>query len=238
MGIRARNQAAKDARLAKHFQAWQTLNSATGKPGNAGRADALEDLNGDGVNLDNVDLSGGAILAGPLSLTNARLSGAILNSVTISNADFSSARLHDVSMTNANINSVTFSNADLYGVNLSDSIIRDADFCNADLGVATLSFSIVERVNFAGANMAGAQFGSRPVGKGMPNTVFEGCNFAGADLSDIDGAEGEGIVMRQCNVYQLFTLSNVLTRARSQGKNVEVNITNQEWLIFLKTNKW
>jgi uncharacterized protein YjbI with pentapeptide repeats len=232
-----RQQAVQDARKAKHYVAWQTLNSAIGKPGNAGRKDALEDLNRDGASLDAVDISGGAVLIGPLSLTNARLDKALLSNASMTNVDFSGAYLHNAQLTNVTIHYGSFCGSEMFGTVLTDSRIWNSDFYDANLVAADLRFSSFYRVNFAKASMASSQFESRPIdGKRMPNTVFDGCNFAEANLSDIDG--DEGINMYHCNIYGLFTLSNVVDRARRSGRNVEVNITNHtEWLKFLKTNK-
>ncbi|MDB6057452.1 MAG: pentapeptide repeat protein [Verrucomicrobiales bacterium] len=63
-GIPQRKQAADDSKKSRHYVAWQTLNSAIGKPGNAGRSDALEDLSRDGVPLNGVSLTGGIVLIG------------------------------------------------------------------------------------------------------------------------------------------------------------------------------
>ena len=54
-------QAASDTRKSRHYTAWQTINSALGKPGNGGRTDALQDLNRDGIQLDGISLSGYAV---------------------------------------------------------------------------------------------------------------------------------------------------------------------------------
>jgi len=47
----------KDRQKAKHYQAWQVINSAQGKPGSGGRIDALQDLASDGVSLGAIDVS-------------------------------------------------------------------------------------------------------------------------------------------------------------------------------------
>src|ERR1700722_15948016 len=67
-GIKQRKQAAEDSRKSRDYVAWQTINSAMGKPGNAGRNDALEDLNRDSVPLVGISLAGGAVMIGPLNL--------------------------------------------------------------------------------------------------------------------------------------------------------------------------
>ena len=60
--VESARQAAADARISRHYVAWQTLNSASGKPGNAGRADALRDLSQDGVSMDGISLAGHVVL--------------------------------------------------------------------------------------------------------------------------------------------------------------------------------
>ena len=55
---KADEEAAKVARKAANYQAWQVVNSAQGKGGSGGRIDALEDLNRNGISLAGVRLDG------------------------------------------------------------------------------------------------------------------------------------------------------------------------------------
>lgn len=50
-GCSERNMQAENQRKAKHYQAWQVINSAIGQKSSSGRMDALQDLNKDGISL-------------------------------------------------------------------------------------------------------------------------------------------------------------------------------------------
>src|SRR3984957_11236848 len=50
---------APDRTKSRHYQAWQVINTAQGKGGSGGRADALHELNEDHVRLGGGDLSDG-----------------------------------------------------------------------------------------------------------------------------------------------------------------------------------
>jgi len=84
-------QAAADARISRHYVAWQTINSAMGKPGNGGRADALQDLSRDGIPMHGISLGGGVVLVGPLNLSNAMMTHADFSDGTYENVNFSRA---------------------------------------------------------------------------------------------------------------------------------------------------
>ena len=84
--LESAKQTAADARISRHYVAWQTLNSALGKPGNAGRADALRDLSQDGVSMDGISLAGHVVLIGPLDVANAKME----------RADFSDAEFRNI----------------------------------------------------------------------------------------------------------------------------------------------
>src|ERR1039457_2692212 len=155
--IPERNQAAEDARKTKHYVAWQTLNAAIGKPGNAGRADALQDLNQDGVDLDNVDLSGHAVLEGPLDLTNARLNNARFDNALMTNVNFHGAYLNHATLTNVTISGSLFTGAKMFGSFLNDSTVDNCDFYNVNLQSADLRFTRFTLVNFSWVNMSTPQ---------------------------------------------------------------------------------
>jgi len=127
---------AENQRKAKHYQAWQVINTAQGKPGSGGRIDALQDLNEDGVYLAGADISN-AWLEG-LNLENALLftanfSGAMLLDAKLSGAILSFADFSRAELMRADLSGAHLSNANLSGANLSEANFFAADLITADL---------------------------------------------------------------------------------------------------------
>jgi len=136
---KGRKQAKEDQRKAKHYQAWQTINLAHGKPGSRGRIVALQDLNEDGVSLDFTDISS-ADLRG-INLPNAQLLSASLLASILYNADLQGADLRI-----ANLRATHLAKTNLQGANLKIADLQGAILYNADLREADLK----------GANLQGA----------------------------------------------------------------------------------
>jgi hypothetical protein len=157
-------QAAADAKKSRHYVAWQTINSALGKPGNGGRADALNDLNQDGIRLDGISLSGGVILVNPLNLTNARMT----------HADFSQGQYEGVNFSGVAFDSSkwdnTFShNCNFQGASFWDVMFKGANFTLCDFGL--LMEKNAQRPSIF-----------LPPSPGVEGTRFNLCNFAGAQF--------------------------------------------------------
>jgi hypothetical protein len=131
----------------KHYQAWQVINTAQGKGGSGGRADALHELNEDHVPLVGVDLSD-AFLQG-LQLQGADLRrgnfhGADLKDSDLSRSKFeqsmlNSANLRDDNLANTDFTDASLENTDLTNANLTASRLQNADLSNADLTNANLA---------------------------------------------------------------------------------------------------
>jgi Pentapeptide repeats (9 copies) len=120
----------------KHYQAWQVINTASGKGGSGGRIEALQELNADGVPLVGVDVSG-AFLQG-IHLEHARLLRSNFGGVDARNSDFQFA---------------DFSDSDLRSANFRESTLRDAKFRGADLGSSDLSGADLTGVDFGDASL-------------------------------------------------------------------------------------
>jgi hypothetical protein len=56
-GLQDQARIQRDTLKAKHYRAWELINSARGSPGDGGRRYALHDLAGDGISLAGVPLS-------------------------------------------------------------------------------------------------------------------------------------------------------------------------------------
>lgn len=130
----------------KHYQAWQVINTAQGKGGNAGRIEALQELNEDRVPLVGVDVSG-AFLQG-LHLEKAKLARANLNAadvrnavlpaIDLSDADLRSANFRECNCRVASFREATLDDADFSGANLSEADLSGATLANSDLRNADL----------------------------------------------------------------------------------------------------
>jgi len=115
-----------DRQKAKHYQAWQVINAAQGKPGNGGRVKAMQDLNGDNASLAGVDIS------------NATLRGINLEHANLRDANFSGAHLYEANLSMTHLYKAKLLGAYLYEANLSGADLYDANLAEAELGLANL----------------------------------------------------------------------------------------------------
>ncbi len=136
---------------ARHYQAWQVINTAQGKGGSGGRIEALQELNADHVPLVGVDAS------------SAYLQGLRLEHASLLRADFSSAdlRTSDLSgcdLTLANLNSSNLRSSILRHTVLAQADLREADLNGADLREADLSGTRLDGADLRGAKLQSARW--------------------------------------------------------------------------------
>ena len=181
-----RGRAREDQRKAKHYQAWQAINTARGQSGSGGRIDALEDLNRDGVSLASVDLSS-AWMRG-IRLPAANLMAAGMESATLIEADLRDANLFGASLKGANLTKANLRNAVLVGADLRKAMLLGADLRGAKLTGAKLDDSVLffadlreaylVRATLTGANLDLANLRSA----NLSEANFRAASFGGADL--------------------------------------------------------
>lgn len=204
---------AQDRRKKDHYEAWQVVNSAQGQPGSGGRIYALEDLNKDGVDLQNI------------SLVGANLSGIDLSGANLERADFSNAELVNTKFIGANLSHAVFKNANLKEANfeysrlngvdfkgsrlnstsLKNTILWRADFEDCDLSSINLEGALLDAANLQKANLSFANLkGASLKGAKLNDSILEGTHLQGADLSAtyfegarFVGTDGEEIII--CN---------------------------------------
>src|SRR5437762_2897281 len=111
---------------ARHYQAWQVINTAQGKGGSGGRIDALQALNDDHVALVGVDLS-------DAFLQNVELENADLHRSDIRRGDLRGAKLSGANLDFANLGSANLRKADLRDAILTSVNLQEADLAGADL---------------------------------------------------------------------------------------------------------
>lgn len=133
---------------ARHYQAWQVINTAQGKGGSGGRIEALQELNADKVPLVGVDVS------------SAYLQGLRLEHASLVRADFSSAdlRMSDLvgcDLAFANLDSANFRSASLSHASLANADLHNADLYAVDLREADLAGAMLD-----GADLRHAQVGN------------------------------------------------------------------------------
>lgn len=149
---------------ARHYQAWQVINTAQGKGGSGGRIEALQELNEDKVPLVGVDVSS-AYLQGlrlaHASLVRANFSSADLRTSDLSGCDLTFANLNTANLRAATLNHVVMSQADLRDADLNGANLQDADLSGAEMDGADLRTSKLLNVRWQhiksikGANIAG-----------------------------------------------------------------------------------
>jgi uncharacterized protein YjbI with pentapeptide repeats len=133
---------------ARHYQAWQVINTAQGKGGSGGRIEALAALNDDRVPLVGVDISG-AFLQG-VKLERANLLRADAHA-----ADLRGAHLAGANLELANLDWINLRDADLRRANLREVSLKDADLSAADLGGADVEGAVLDRADLRNAEMSG-----------------------------------------------------------------------------------
>jgi uncharacterized protein YjbI with pentapeptide repeats len=127
----------------KHAAAWSLINSGHGKPGSAGRIEALESLAGDNVSLAGIDLSGGSFPN--VDLRSGDLFGANLNATNLVGATFGCRYW-------------IYGCSRLKQVDFGKSDFSKVDFSGADLSNSTFEASMASDVNFKGARLVGTTF--------------------------------------------------------------------------------
>jgi uncharacterized protein YjbI with pentapeptide repeats len=244
-GIPQRRQAAEDARKSRHYVAWQTLNSAIGKPGNAGRADALEDLNKDGLSLADIDLSGGASFSAPLNLARADLQRANLTGTYFNHANLSGAKLQSSRIEAARIYYSDFSRADMSAV-----ILKKVEFYGCDFSSATITPVECEDVQFVYCNfhqahvaVAGEHIGfnermSFSHQRSFKNTAFWWCNFANSDFNAPPSSFTPD-TFKGCNLYEMNNGRDLMPAfIRDPRKNARIPAERfSVWLEWLNSHR-
>ena len=206
----------------KHYQAWQVINLAQGKPGSGGRIDALEELNRDKVTLEGVNLSGAwlrevklpeALLNGAdlsdTDLVKADLSYAEMHSAKIQGANISKAKLYEVclkkaDLTWANLEETNLSNTILDGANLTRANLQNANLRSASLRGARFMFADIKGADITGADLRGADFKVKELDSNQlskacwdEDTKFPNAYIKPPDLKSHGCPSGENVARRK-----------------------------------------
>ncbi len=191
-GKSERERVADDQRKATHYQAWQLLNSADGKAGDAGRSLALRDLDLDRVPLDFADFSdvyfksnlvliGGTTFSSAL-FRNSSFDGSRIAHASFRLANFEGAKFLSSTFTNCDFSYANLRGAKFYKADFSGSLFRSTDLRSTALALssfvsARLDLPSIVEANFEYVNFAHADFSS------MDNFTtaqsFKGCNLYG-----------------------------------------------------------
>lgn len=193
-------------RKATAYRAWQTINSAQGKPGNGGRLEALLDLARhrevlDGVNLDGawlsgIDLSGASLFEAkfrPIEGVAVALVRAQLRRANLMKAQLPQAKMFGASLQGAKLNS-----ANLEGANLRETRLDGANLSRAQLTEADLLGASLRGANVGEANLTGACLRwSRLEGANFSKAVFRGADLIGTQVqgTDLRGAQLQGAIL-------------------------------------------
>lgn len=188
---------ADDQRKAKHYQAWQAISGAQGKPGSGGRRTALEDLHKDGIPLVGVDLSGRAYLNGlrlpGADLTQSNLQGAELTLANLQGANLAVANLQDAHLRGANLR-----RAVLRGVNLQKAYLAEAKLQAASLVGASLQEAYLGKAKLREATLWFAELqGASLNGADLQGANLEEANIEGADVREADLSTARALTREQ-----------------------------------------
>ena len=220
-------------RKAKHYQAWQVVNSAQGKPGGGGRKDALEDLCQDKVSLAGVDISKAYLPK--LKLENADLTGADFGEANVIDANLAGVKLTGANLARADLLRTKLSEANLFRANLieanflfadlSGAGIEDANLCDAMLARAKLVGASLLRANLAGANLREANL----TGANLRDANLLGTNLMYADLTNVKHWR-EIKSIERANIYGVHNVPEGFTEWATAPKQGAVSIQDEdEW---------
>jgi hypothetical protein len=133
---------------ARHYQAWQVINTAQDKGGSGGRIDAMAQLNDDHVPLVGIDVTN-AFLEG-VRLENGELRRSVMAGADLKGADLSHANLDSSYLHSTNLRQANLTGANFHDVNLSGG-----DLTGADLSGADLQGAILDQADLTDADLAG-----------------------------------------------------------------------------------
>jgi uncharacterized protein YjbI with pentapeptide repeats len=220
-------------RKAKHYQAWQVINSAQGKTGSGGRMDALQDLCRDRVSLAGVDISKANLPR--LNLEDADLAGADFAEANLMDAKLARAKLIGANLANADLSRTTLSEANLFRANLieanflfadlSGAGIEDANLCDAMLARAKLVGASLWGANLAGANLRDVNL----AGANLQNANLPGANLMYANLTNIEHWQ-EIRSIKHANIYGVTNAPEGFIEWATASKQGAVSIEDEdEW---------
>ncbi|GAB4286563.1 MAG: hypothetical protein Fur0025_19180 [Oscillatoriaceae cyanobacterium] len=175
------------------YQAWRTIDGATGVKVSHARIMALQDLNGDGVALKGLDAPGA-------DLVEIHLPKANMSDAKLSKTDFSNANLSDTNLNNADMSEAKLVLTNLSGANLSFAKLNQANLSSANLSGANLICTDFSKANLSGANLSWARLG----GANLDGTYLMGANLKGAQVTsaELRGAFLEGAIMPDGSKYK------------------------------------
>jgi hypothetical protein len=162
-----------DRRESRIASAWQVMNSAQAKSGNAGRIAALEQLAQDSADLSGVALTGAWIPK--VQLAHVSLALARFDSAFAAGAILCGTDLREASLSKTVLWVADLSHADLRWANMASADLAGADLRGARLGQAQLTGT-----TFTAADLRGADLGLSNL---RDARSFEGANIYGARTS-------------------------------------------------------
>ena len=168
------------------YQAWSVIDAAHGVKVSPARIIALQDLNADGVTLNNLDLPEAKLVR--INLPKADLSEANLTKSDMNHANLNHANLGNSLLARVNLTGANLSHANLGFTKLSYANLSSANLCHANLICADLRDTNLSGANLSNANLSGAD---------MKNAYLTGANLEGANVSEYDlrGAYLKGAIM-------------------------------------------
>jgi uncharacterized protein YjbI with pentapeptide repeats len=125
-----------------------------------------------------------------IELMGAKLNGAMLNDINLSQSQLMLASLNEVCLGKANLKESYFNGADLIGAYLEEANLLEAFFIGADLTEANLKNANLVNCNLGGACLQGAnlQFAN------LTEAIFIGADLRNADL--------RGAIILGCNFFE------------------------------------
>lgn len=222
-----RRTEAENQRKAKHYQAWQVINAAQGKPGSGGRMDALQDLHRDEISLAGVDISMAHLPR--LKLDYSDLRRANLAGADLSDANLTGAKLFRANLVGAVLEDVNLPEASLYQANLAEANLMRANLTGVDLRRAKLDGAKLIHAKLAGARLEDANLpGASLSWANLTGACLYRANFSKAYLMDANLTEAklEDVTLPGANLWRANLAGVGLYRANlSEANLMDANLT-------------
>lgn len=204
---------APERKKAKHYQAWQMINSAKGQRHSGGRDYALQELSRDGVSMAGIGLMGATLPN--LEMENAKLPGALLDLADLQGSNLRGSDLSNSQISGCNLCGANLSGACLAATQGSQLRLERANMSRADLTSAQIANASLEGANLFGADLSGACLDGSTMNAvtlrkaRLARTLLRNVSLENADLTEADLSKANLTYANLANIRNWQSISDI-----------------------------